>query len=186
MLRLFLLESDMERGVHVREITRKVGTEINAVRRELDRLMAIKMLKREERGNRVYYVLRDDFPLKAELLGLLIKEDGFASQIIKQSKRLGQISFASISKEFVHGVESKGSEVDIFLVGKINEYEVEALIKEEEAKRKVAINVSFLSEDEFEYMKSKKEPFVISILTRPYYMLIGDDIEFAQISRKAA
>ena len=88
MLRLFLLESDMERGVHVREITRKVGTEINAVRRELDRLMAIKMLKREERGNRVYYVLRDDFPLKAELLGLLIKEDGFASQIIKQSKRV--------------------------------------------------------------------------------------------------
>ena len=186
MLRLFLLESDMERGVHVREITRKVGTEINAVRRELDRLMAIKMLKREERGNRVYYVLRDDFPLKAELLGLLIKEDGFASQIIKQSKKLGQISFAIISKEFVHGDESKGSEVDLFFVGKINEYEVESLIKEEEARRKVAINVSFLSEDEFEYMKSKKEPFVISILTRPYYMLIGDDVEFSQISRKAA
>ena len=67
ILKLFFLSST-ER-FHVRDITRQVEEEINAVRRELSRLYKIKLLGREKRGNRVYYFLKPSFVFYPEIDG---------------------------------------------------------------------------------------------------------------------
>ncbi len=46
---------------YVRELTRLVGEEINAVRRELARMQDVGMVKSEERGNRLYYMLNPQY-----------------------------------------------------------------------------------------------------------------------------
>ncbi|NCN87632.1 MAG: winged helix-turn-helix transcriptional regulator, partial [Candidatus Pacebacteria bacterium] len=46
---------------YVREITRHTKEEINAVRRELDRMVGYGLLRSEQRGNRVYYSLNKRF-----------------------------------------------------------------------------------------------------------------------------
>ncbi len=45
----------------VREITRQTHEEINAVRRELERMLASGLVKSEERGNRLYYYLNKNY-----------------------------------------------------------------------------------------------------------------------------
>jgi DNA-binding transcriptional ArsR family regulator len=182
MLRLFLLENvDQERGLHVRAITRRVGTEINAVRRELLRLTKLKMLKREDRGNRVYYRLRDDFSLKPELIGLLVKEEGIGREIIAGRRRFGSVSFVSMSLDFVFGRIPKPSEVDIIFVGSVSVEAVQQLMKREEAKRGREIHYSILGDDEFSFRKQKRDAFILDILIRPRVMLIGDELEFARM-----
>ncbi|KKQ36346.1 MAG: Transcriptional regulator, partial [Candidatus Woesebacteria bacterium GW2011_GWA1_37_7] len=55
---LELFFSNSNEMYHVRGIVREIKEEINAVRRELERLEKAGILKKEPRGNRLYYILR--------------------------------------------------------------------------------------------------------------------------------
>jgi DNA-binding transcriptional ArsR family regulator len=59
----------------VREITRQTHEEINAVRRELDRMLEAGILKSEERGNRLYYYVNKNYTFFPELLRMVKKID---------------------------------------------------------------------------------------------------------------
>ena len=183
VLKLFLLEPVNERGLHVREITRRVGTEINAVRRELARLTKLKMLRRDDRGNRVYYRLREDFPLKSELVGLLAKEEGLGSLILKNHRRLGSVKYAILSKEFLLGRVAKPNEVDVLFVGNVSVEAVKNLLKYEESRLGHEINYTIMGAEEFEFRKLKRDGFIMNLLVRPYVMLIGDEMKFAHFPR---
>ena len=55
---------------HVRELVRRTGDEINAVRRELAFLEKKGILTREPRANRVYYSLSKTYPFYYDLIRL--------------------------------------------------------------------------------------------------------------------
>ena len=52
---------------HVRGVVREVDEEINAVRIELDRFEKAGILGKENRGNRVYYSIREDYEFFVEI-----------------------------------------------------------------------------------------------------------------------
>ena len=84
--RVKLLEnflSDPTQMYHVRDLVRKTGEEINAVRRELARMELVGMVKKEPRGNRLYYWFRHDYIYFADLLSLVAKTTGLGAAIIK-------------------------------------------------------------------------------------------------------
>ena len=58
---LDLYFSDVKEMYHVRGIVREIKEEINAVRRELERLENAGLFKKEKRGNRVYYFLNTEY-----------------------------------------------------------------------------------------------------------------------------
>ncbi|HXS14648.1 MAG TPA: hypothetical protein VN711_00795, partial [Candidatus Saccharimonadales bacterium] len=74
---------------HVRELVRRTGDEINAVRRELLFLESRGVLKKEKRANRVYYFLSKDYPYYFDLLRLAAKMTGIGAEIIKNRAKLG-------------------------------------------------------------------------------------------------
>jgi DNA-binding transcriptional ArsR family regulator len=82
----FTHASDM---FYVREVTRAVKEEINAVRRELDRLHNCGLLVSEKRGNRVYYQLNSKYPFYQELLRMVAKNSGLGLKLRKLEKKLG-------------------------------------------------------------------------------------------------
>ncbi|MEK9175895.1 MAG: transcriptional regulator, partial [Patescibacteria group bacterium] len=55
---------------HVRELVRRTGDEINAVRRELSYLEKRGILSREPRANRVYYYFSKNYEFYYDLLRL--------------------------------------------------------------------------------------------------------------------
>jgi DNA-binding transcriptional ArsR family regulator len=65
ILSLFLHNPDNR--FYQREIERETGQPIRAVQREVERLEEIGLLLRLPEGNRVFYRLNPDFPLRAEL-----------------------------------------------------------------------------------------------------------------------
>ena len=68
ILELFL--QDARELYHVRGIVREIKEEINAVRRELERFDKAGLLKKESRGNRLYYWIREEYPFFGDLLPL--------------------------------------------------------------------------------------------------------------------
>lgn len=173
ILHLFL--GNLGQMFHVREIVRRVDEEINAVRRELLLLDKKGILNREARANRVYYSLNASYPFYADLVKIYAKESGLGKDIIKNKAKLGRIKYAMLSGDFARNLENKGEKVDLLVVGVVVLPELSLIIKKEEERKKREINYTIMSEEEFNFRKSRRDPFISSIIHGSRVMLIGDE-----------
>ena len=163
---------------YVREITRKVKEEINAVRRELDKMLEYGLLRSEERGNRLYYSLNKSYVFYPELLRMVSKNSGLGKKIRQLRRKLGDIKYVMFSGKFVQGDRPSKDEVEMLVVGDIVLPELELLVKEKEAQLKREVNYAVFSEKEFEFRKTRRDPFVMEILYGSKVMLIGSEEKF--------
>lgn len=160
---------------HVRELVRRTDDEINAVRRELAFLEKKGILVREPRANRVYYSLNKSYPFYFDLLALGAKTIGLGSDILKNRAKLGKIKFAMFSGRFVRRTRKAADDVDLLIVGTIVLPELAALVRNEEKRIDREINYTAMSEEELDFRKKKRDPFIQGILTNSHVMLIGDE-----------
>lgn len=173
ILSIFLGSSD--EMFHVREIVRRSGEEINAVRRELTLLEKKGLLKREPRANRVYYYLDKSYPFYFDLLRIYAKTEGLGGNIVKNRVKLGKIKYAMLSGKFVRNIRENPEDVDLLVVGTVVLPELSLLVRQEEAKRNREINYTAMTEDEFNFRKKRRDPFITSIIFGSRVMLIGDE-----------
>lgn len=168
--------SDLGEMYHVRGIARETKEEINAVRRELERLEKAGILKKEPRGNRLYYWLRKEYPFFGDLLSIVAKTSGLGVSIIENKNKIGRMSFVMFSGRFVRRKSGKKEdEVDILVVGEVVLPELANVIRVEESKRNKEINYTVMSREEFEFRKKRRDPFLLSILSGSRVMIIGDE-----------
>lgn len=174
IIELFL--RDVKEIYHVRGIVREVDEEINAVRRELERLEKAGIVKKESRGNRLYYWARKDYPFYEDLLAIVAKSTGLGAEIITNQKRLGNLSFVMFSGKFARlKPRKKEDDVDILIVGNVVLPELASLIRQEESKREREINYTVMSRDELAFRKRRRDPFLLGILAESRLMIIGDE-----------
>jgi hypothetical protein len=175
ILELFFLSTG--KMFHVREIVRRTDEEINAVRRELAHLEKEGILSKEHRSNRLFYLLRHDYPLYFDLLHLITKTSGLGGDLLKNKAKLGKMKYVMISGKYVRNIPREPNDVDLLLVGKVVLPELSQIIRAEEARNEREINYTVMSEDEFEFRKRRRDPFVIGILNTSRIMIIGDEQE---------
>ncbi|MDQ5951702.1 MAG: hypothetical protein QG639_983 [Patescibacteria group bacterium] len=178
LLKLFFTQS--EDMFYVREITRKTKEEINAVRRELDRMIGVGLLKSEQRGNRLYYILNTKYVFFQELRQMVVKASGLGKKIRQLRRKLGTIDFVMFSGKFVRRKPPTQGEVDILVIGDVVLADLSDLIKEEEQVIGREINYAVFSRDEFEFRKQRRDPFIMDVLYGTRIMVIGDEDEFAE------
>jgi len=163
---------------HVRDIVRKVDEEINAVRRELAHMERAGMVSKEQRANRLFYSFRKDYPLYFELLGLVGKTSGLGADILKSRAKLGKLKFVMISGRYVRGKDNAPqTDVDLLVVGNVVLPELSQIIKTEEARRGREINYTVMTEEEFSFRKTRRDPFVLSVIGGSRIMIVGDEDE---------
>ena len=173
LLSVFLsFPSDM---FHVRELVRRTGDEINAVRRELLHLEKKGVLVKEPRANRVYYFLSKNYPFYFDLLRLRTKVTGLGSEVLKNRVKLGKIKYAMFSGKFARGIRKEPDEVDLLIVGTVVLPELALLIRDEEKRLNREINYTVMTEEEFSFRRQKRDPFIVSILSGSIVMLLGDE-----------
>jgi len=173
LLGVFL--ADPSQMYHVRELVRRTGDEINAVRRELAFLQGKGILEREPRANRVYYSFNKTYPFYFDLLRMGAKTIGLGAGILKNRVKLGKIKYAMFSGRFARRIKNSPDEVDLLLVGTVVLPELSLLVREEEKKLNSEINYTVMTEEEFAFRKKKRDPFVAAILSGSRVMLIGDE-----------
>lgn len=161
---------------HVRDIVRKVGEEINAVRRELSHMEQAGIVAKEQRANRLFYTMRKDYPLYNELLVIIGKTSGLGWDIIKQKAKLGKIKFAMLSGRYLRNIPKRSpNDIDLLVVGSVVLPELAQFVKTEEARRNTEINYTVMTEEEFTFRKRRRDPFVLSILEGSRVMILGDE-----------
>lgn len=160
---------------HVRELVRRTGDEINAVRRELAHLEKKGLLSKEPRANRVYYYLNKNYEFYYDLLRIGSKTIGLGNGILKNKVKLGRVKYAMFSGRFARRLPKGPEDVDLLVVGSIVLPELALLVREEEKRLDTEINYTVMTEEEFEFRKKKRDPFILSILYGSRVMLIGDE-----------
>lgn len=175
ILELFVLHP--EDRFYVREIVRKTDEEINAVRRELKRLHKIGLLRTENRANRKYYQVKQEFRYYPELIRMLGKSSGLGGDIVTRQEDLGSIKYAILSLELLLGRVAKPHEVDLMVVGEIKNEILKEIVKEAEERYGHEINYTVMGRDEFKFRRQRHDQFIVQILTQPFLVLIGKEEE---------
>lgn len=165
---------------YVRELTRLTNEEINAVRRELARMLEVGLITSENRGNRLYYMLNKHYEFFQELLTLVAKTTGLGREIKRNRKKLGDLDFVMFSGKFAKFAKRTHTDVDILVVGSVVLPELGALIKKEEEKRGYEINYTVIPKEEFIFRKERRDPFLKEILSGSRVMIIGDEDEMLE------
>lgn len=173
---LELFFSNLKEIYHVRGIVRETDEEINAVRRELSKLEKDGVLRKEPRGNRIYYSIRQDYSFFDDLVSIIAKTTGLGKAIIDNRNKIGKISFVMFSGKFIELKEHKrDDDVDILIVGEVVLPELASIIRTEESKRGKEINYTVMGRDEFDFRKKRRDPFLLGILSGSRFMIIGSE-----------
>lgn len=173
LLRIFF--SNPAELYHVRGLVRLLDEEINAVRRELLNLENCGILKKESRGNRLYYWLNSNYQLYNELFAIIAKETGLGELIIKNKNRIGKITYCVFSGKFIKKTQRKNDEVDVLIVGDVVMAELSGLIKAEEEKIGKEINYTIMTDEEYDFRKKRRDPFLLGILSKSRVMILGNE-----------
>lgn len=175
---LELFFSNLTEMYHVRGIVREIGEEINAVRRELEKLEISGILKKEPRGNRIYYFVRNDYPSFGDLLSFVAKSTGLGKSILDSRSKLGKVGFVMFSGKFARmKPRKKEDEVDVLVVGEIVLPELAAIVRSFESKLSREINYTVMTREELDYRKKRRDPFLQGIFLGSRVMIIGDEEE---------
>ena len=179
-VRVKLLETflkDPESMFYIRELTRMIGEEINAVRRELIHMQDVGMVKDEKRGNRIYYTFNKNYLFHKELMSMIGKTTGLGLALTKAAPKLGKLKFAMVSGRFVRHMPRAKDTVDLLLVGDLIMPQLTEMIKEQESVLSREINYTVMTEAELLYRKTHNDPFIGRILEASRIMIVGDEEE---------
>ena len=165
---------------YIRQLVRLISEEINAVRRELQRMEKRGMVKKENRGNRIYYWFNKDYPLYQDLLSLVSKTVGLGGEIVKRKGKLGNIRFAMLSGRMARGLSTKENGVDLLVVGDVDIQKLSKIVRETENKLGQEVNYSVMKKEEFDFRRRRRDPFLLGILSASKVMLIGDEEDLSE------
>lgn len=170
-LKYFALNPDQP--IHLREAVRTLHEEINAVRRELDRLSEVGFLKVERQGNRKCFRVNVEHPYYDTIIHMMHKAYGLGGDIVTHASRLGKVNYAFLTNSYTHGVNQGMNKVDLMLVGEVDMAQLADMVKKYEDKLDREIHYTVLKPHEFSLRKRRKDAFVMELLLQPKVMLIG-------------
>jgi len=171
LLRLFFRNS--EKSYYVRELSRFLGTQINAVRRELELLLKAGLIKEiEDKGKkgfeagaslRRYYMLNVESLLYPELQALLAKAELAGEQEFIKSieHKGGEIKFFLLSGQFTGDREAPS---DMLLVGNnLKERNIANIIANYEKETGHELRYTTMTEKEFTDRRQMMDKFLYSL-----------------------
>ncbi len=169
LLSTFLLHPEQE--YFIRELTRLLSEQINSIRRELENLRRIGLVKARHRNRKKYYRVDTEFFLFTELKSIFAKEVQADSPIVASLKRFSGVRLVVLAGSFV-GTESK---VDLLVVGDVKKEMIEALLLQEPNLKNV--KYSIFSQGDFLYRLSLRDRFITEIINDPRHLMVLNTIQ---------
>ncbi len=118
---LGLLFSHADESFYLRQIVRRTGIGLGAAQRELRQLTQSGIVRREARGNQVYYQADKHCPAFSEIKSLVMKTAGSVSVIASALSPLAdRIDVAFIFGSIATSSERSASDVDVLIIGRVD------------------------------------------------------------------
>jgi len=147
----------------IRELTRMLDEQINSIRRELNNLKKIGLLKSRSKNRKKYYYVNEDFLILEELRSMVHKCTDPKKELVKKMQKLGDVSFILFSGVFI---DKKTKSLDLLVIGDMDNDELSDFLKTE-AKDMKDVKFGILTKDDFLYRLRLNDKFIIDMLKDP-------------------
>lgn len=176
LLEIFLLKSDAE--FHISALARMVNNIPINVQKELKNLQLAGLLESRKQGNMVLYKLRKESPIAEDLMRIFLKTESIGKEILTKLPDKEKIRYALIYGSFAKGTESASSDIDLLMIGGIDEDSILKSMQKIEKRIGHTINYILWTEKEFAQKIRERITLIREILKTPVIMIVGDENEF--------
>jgi len=172
---LTLYFSNPNKKYYLRELERILNFSVGNIRRELIKLESTGLFLSESKGNLVYYCLNKSYPLFKELKSIIFKTSGASKMLQNILVKFKDIDRAFIYGSFAKGEEREDSDIDLLIIGEVNEDKLIEEIGKLERKLQREINYAIYEKEDFKKKKKEGNSFILDILKGKKIFLIGDE-----------
>ncbi|MGD1838323.1 MAG: nucleotidyltransferase domain-containing protein [Nitrososphaeraceae archaeon] len=189
ILEIFLLNKEKE--FHIRELARILDISPPYIRKEFNNLKRLGILsERKASRNMIFYKINKSSSIVEDLKRIFLKTEGIAAELTsvltknnnKDNKNI--IKYAMIYGSFAKGTEITSSDIDLLIIGSIDEDTLLKLVIDTQNKIGREINYTMWTEKEFISNIQKQIPLLREIRKTSVIMIIGDKDEFKRIIKE--
>jgi len=162
---------------YLREIARHIGKDAAGIKRELDNLVEMGLLSKENRGVQKYYFVNKNSPIFSEMKGLIFKTTGVQGAMKASLSRLKGVHAAFIYGSYAKGTEKEDSNINLMVIGQANITELNDMVMGLEEKLKREIDYLVFDEQEYRKRKESRDPFIRDLLKGKKIFLVGREDE---------
>ncbi|MCG8434709.1 MAG: nucleotidyltransferase domain-containing protein [Gammaproteobacteria bacterium] len=169
---------------HVRELARQTGFPAGTVNRQLKRLADAGLLTSRQIGNQVHYQANPECIIYAELAAIFRKTTGLADVLGEALAPLSKkIKAAFVFGSLAAGNAKPGSDVDLFVVGRLSLKDVVSHVSSLHLKLGREINPVIMTPAKLRSAVKKKDRFISRLMDEPKIFVQGTHHEFEQFSK---
>ncbi|PIT89819.1 hypothetical protein COU23_01890 [Candidatus Kuenenbacteria bacterium CG10_big_fil_rev_8_21_14_0_10_36_11] len=178
LLKLFL--NHPEEKFFVRELSRAIEEKINSVRRELENLERVGLIKMvaeadsapTKKDKKKFYTVDTNFILYPEFKNLILKSRLLLEKsLVQEINNLGKIKFLMLTGFFVDNNKAK---TDLLVVGNIDRQKLKKLIAKMEKSFEQEIRFTVMSTQEFNYRNQITDKFLFEVLEGKKIVLVDN------------
>ncbi|OGS22543.1 MAG: hypothetical protein A2252_02915 [Elusimicrobia bacterium RIFOXYA2_FULL_39_19] len=172
LLGFYFANADKE--FYLRELEKSLHHSVGNIRRQLKKFEKIGLFYSSAKGNLVFFRLNKKFHLYNELKSMVTKTVGISGLFKAGLSHINGIEIAFIYGSFAKGNENEKSDIDLCVVGKVDNYELIKSVHKLETKLQREINYTLFSSEEFKNKRKQKGGFVELLLKEKIIPITGD------------
>jgi predicted nucleotidyltransferase len=167
--------TNTEISYYLRQLERIFGIPVSILRKELVRLEEEGVFLSERKGNLLYYRLNTSYPLFEELKSIVRKTIGVEGLLRDAMTEIEGIDKAFIYGSFAKGKEKASSDVDLCVIGGVDEDQLIEKINGIETSINREINYTLFAPKEFKKRIRDKDGFILDLINGNKIMLKGKE-----------
>lgn len=168
---------------YLSDLARALGAVPQALRRDINQLVAAGILQRRNDGNRVYFKPDLECPILPDLQNMFLKTVGLVDVLHEHLKPYSTtIASAFVYGSIARGEELSSSDVDLMIVGGIRLSEIAPSLKDAEARLLRPINPTVYTEGEYAKKLGEGRSFLVTVHSAEKLFVIGTQDELDSIA----
>lgn len=173
---LTLLVMNPEKWIHLRELARMTGASAGTLKKELDGLVNVGLLKWQKVGNQTHFSANTEHPIFPELSGLIRKTTGLKDVLsVALHDITPQIRVAFVFGSMAKATDGPQSDVDLMVVGDVGFGQVINAVYEVQKDLGREINPKVMTWQEWSDKKAGRHTFVEELINKPKLFIVGTE-----------
>ena len=157
----------------------------SSLQRELQSLVEAGLLQRRRDGRRTYFKANVESPVFPELRGLINKTTGIVPTMRDALKKFGdRIKLALLYGSVARGDEHAASDVDLMVVGRLQQIDLLPVLRKLEGRFRRDVNVTLFSPEDFRRKRDLNDHFLATVLKGKTILLKGTLDELEETTRR--
>ena len=159
---------------HLRDLAARLRIDPSNLSKELGRLEREGLFRSEVSGRQKYFQLNREYPLFAEVRGIVEKTVGAVPLIAQSLKKIEGIEEAFLYGSFAANQQDAASDIDVLVIGRPKGDALAEAIEKLERQLGREINYTVMGRKEFEARRKRKDAFLENVWQNKRVALVGD------------